>query len=435
MRLVVVSLLFLLLAPVAFLAQPQPRAKPLSFAILEDYDKGEDLSEISRDFDLFDELDIREWRGSFGWDDYEPQPGAFDFEWLHRFVELAARREVRLRPYLAYTPEWAGARGSDAEAWNDPPRWLSDWTRFAGGVAGALRRHPNVLSFEIYNEQNVKQWWDSSAARYADVMTSGSRAIREANPGARVLFGGLVFPDTAWMEEVCAAPGARNFDVLPVHAYPETWTPPGVTVENYLDGLNDFAEAADLACGAKPIWINEAGFATVPGRSEHEQASWWVRTVATFAAHPRVEHIGVYEIKDLKPDRPAIGDTPNYHLGLTRSDRSPKLAFRTVDMLTDLLDAGTIRVLDGQLRVAPANGAADAADVHAHLFERPDRARVLVTWTTGAPARVRLEGVGSGLVTEFALDGTPQPRGAARGLFLDLELAAGTPRVFSVSAR
>lgn len=405
----------------------------MSFAILEDYDKGEDLDEIARDFALVEELEVRTWRGSFGWDDYEPEAGRFDLEWLHRFAALADRRRIQLRPYLAYTPAWAGARGTDDQAWNDAPRWLSDWTRFAGGIAAALRRYDNVLSFEIYNEENVRQWWDATAARYADVVTAGSRAIQDANPGARVLFGGLVFPDTEWMEEVCSAPGARNFDVLPIHAYPETWTPPDVTVETYLRGLGAFADVADRACGAKPIWVNETGFATTPGRSEAQQAAWWVRAVATFLAHPRVEHIGIYEIKDLRPDRPVIGDTPNYHLGLTRVDRTKKLAFHTVDMLTDLLDVGTLQVLDEELRMeVDQDGDARREAVHAHLFGRPDGDRVLIAWTTGAPATARFEGVGGGMLTEFSLGGAPQVRGTARPFLDRVDLSAGSPRVFRV---
>lgn len=330
---------------------------------------------------------------------------------------------MKLRPYLAYTPEWAGARGRDADVWNDAPQWLADWTRFAGGMAAALRRHPNVLSFEIYNEENVPQWWDSTAARYADVVTSGSRAIEGANPDVQILFGGLVFPDAAWIEQVCAAPGARNFDVLPFHAYPETWTPPDVTVENYLGGLEDFITIADATCGRKAIWINETGYATTPGRSEQQQADWWVRAVATFLAHPRVEHIGVYEIKDLPSDKPAIGDAPNYHLGLTRVDRVKKLAFYTVDMLTDLLDTGTLTLADSRVAATVIEGS---GALRRHMFIRPDGDRVLIAWTKGAPVRVRFETARAAKVVEYRLDGSSVPLPGLE----DVALSPGTPRVF-----
>ena len=62
--------------------------KPVSFAVLEDYDKGDDLNDIALDFELLNELGIDEMRCSFGWDDYEPHKGEYDFAWLKQFVEL-----------------------------------------------------------------------------------------------------------------------------------------------------------------------------------------------------------------------------------------------------------------------------------------------------------------------------------------------------------
>jgi hypothetical protein len=406
-------------------------AKPVSFAILEDYDKGEDLAEVEKDFALFKELEITTWRGSFGWDDYEPVRGRYDFAWLRTFVERAATRGIQLRPYLGYTPEWAARRGGDdQDAWNNPPADVDRWARFAGAVARELDRYPNVLSYEIYNEENVKQWWDGDAKAYARVLARGAQAVRRADGNARVLFGGLVFPDADWIEAVCETRGVRGvFDVLPFHAYPETWTPPEVTAETYLGGLDEFLEVADRTCGRRPIWINETGFATVPGKSEREQASWWVRAVASFLAHPRVEHIGVYEIKDLPTDKPVIGDAPNYHLGLTRIDRAKKLAFHTVDLLTDLLDTGTLRVADDEFTVA-LDG--ERGEPFHHMFVRPDGDRVLILWNKNGARRVTITlHKAADAAVEYALDG--QPREAANfdgKVVRGVDLEASTPRIF-----
>lgn len=421
--------LLLVASPVR--TQESPAWKPVSFAILEDYDAGDDLDEVRRDFALFQQLEVRTWRGSVGWDDYEPARGRVDLAWLQRFVALAAEEGIALRPYLAYTPEWAARRGgSDGEVWNDPPARLGEWSRFVTAVVRGLARHPHVRSYEIYNEENVRQWWDGDARQYASALTHASRAIRQHDRDAAVLLGGLVFPDVEWIEQVCATPGAAQaFSILPVHAYPETWTPADVTVENYLGGLEAFVRTADRVCGRKAIWINETGFATVPGRTEREQAWWWVRAVATFLATPRVEHIGIYEIKDLPPDRPVIGDAPNYHLGLTRVDRTPKLAFHTVDMLTDLLDVGRLAVDDAAVRVTVVEGA--AGEMHQHLFRRPDGRRVLFVWDRlGGPA-VHIDVPGATSLIEYDLDGTasaPQPAATLQRV----PLVAGVPRVWLV---
>ena len=410
------------------------RAKPVSFAILEDYDKGDPLAEVEADIALFKELEIATWRGSIGWDDFEPSRGDYDFEWLHAFAALAARHDIMLRPYIGYTPEWAaGPGGTDADVWNNPPARLQDWERFTAALARAMRRHENLASYEIYNEENVTQWWDGTSEAYAQVLRTGSRALRAGHPGVPIVFGGLVFPDREWIDEVCGIAGTgAAFSVLPIHAYPETWTPPAVTVENYLGGLDPFVEGADRQCGRKAIWINETGFATVPGRTERDQAYWLVRAVATFLAQPRVEHIGVYEIKDLAHDRPAIGDAPNYHLGLTRSDRTRKLAFHTIDLLTDLLDTQTITVADGDLGVTVIDGA--AGDLHHHLFTRPDGDRVLFVWDRTASPTVRVRvAARMGSSVEFDVDGRPLNWADAAAVLDAVKLAAGVPRIFRLA--
>jgi polysaccharide biosynthesis protein PslG len=389
-------------------AGPDPSSrKRLQFSILEDYDKGEDLTEVAKDFDLFRELGVTTWRGSFGWDDYEPRRGAYDFAWLHRFADLAASKGIKLRPYIGYTPAWAAAGGSDPQVWNDPPTDLDDWYEFVRTLAAEMRRHTNIVSYEIYNEENVKQWWDGSAAAYDQVLRRGADAIKAGNPDAQLLLGGMVYPDLEWLESVCGdGGGGRRVHVIPFHAYPETWTPPDVTVENYLgSGFEErFVRGADAACGPKALWINETGYATTKGRTEVDQARWWVRAAATFTAEPRIEHIGIYEIKDLRPDRPAIGDAPNYHLGLTRADREKKLAFGTVARLVSMLGARPIAPSSG--RVAMAASPPDA-DVHQQHFTRDDGRQVLFVWTRRGKAIVDVQLPGNpSRAIEYALDGT-----------------------------
>ncbi len=131
---------------------PQDGARRLNFQILEDWDNGTDLDDVARDFDLFRDLGITTWRGSFSWLQLEPERGRYDFAWLHRFADLAASRGIELRPYVAYTPAWAAAAPSNAEPWNVPPRNMDDWGAFVRALAAAMRDHPNIISYEIYNE-------------------------------------------------------------------------------------------------------------------------------------------------------------------------------------------------------------------------------------------------------------------------------------------
>jgi hypothetical protein len=405
--------------------------KSISFSILEDYDKGHDLEAIARDFALYRELGIPVWRGSFGWDDYEPAPGRFDFAWLDRFVALADSMGIALRPYLGYTPAWAGRAGRDEYAWNDPPKSDERWTRFVSAVARRYRSSPSILSYEIYNEENVPLWWEGTAQDYALVLRRGAAAIRQADPDAQVLLGGMVWPDVEWLKVTCGSESAP-FDVLPFHAYPETWTPDSITVENYLGPhyRTEFLPEADRHCGRKPVWINEAGFATTPGKTEREQAEWWVRAFATFLAEPRVEHLGIYEIRDQRQGTPVIGDAPNYYLGLLRVDGRPKLAFTTIKLLRRLFNGDSITVADPMLRIRVTGGK--AGELHHHLFHRSDGRQLAFIWDRSSSPTVELQlPRAARSVTSYTSDGEESAWNHAGGPVIGgVKLQPGVVRVF-----
>jgi polysaccharide biosynthesis protein PslG len=413
----------------------RPFSKAISFAILEDYDKGTPLRKVAADFALFKELGVPVWRGSFGWDDYEPARGHWDLAWLDRFATLADTMGISLRPYLGYTPEWAARGGSDENVWNDPPRREEDWARFVDVVARKLRRHRSILSYEIYNEENVPLWWDGTPADYARVLGDAARAVRHGDPGAQVLLGGMVWPDVNWLEHTCDG-GHAVFDVVPFHAYPETWTPDSVTVENYLGpGFGDFLSQADRLCGRKPVWINEAGFATSPGKTERQQAEWWARAFATFLAAPRVEHLGIYEIRDQQQNTPVIGDSPNYYLGLIRRDGGRKVAFETVKLLVRLFKSDSITVADSALAVRVTRGK--PGKLYQHLFVRRDGSQVLFLWDrTGSPVVEATLPREFTRVTSYDLDGRgTEWRDSGPTAIRGIELKPGVVRIFETSSR
>lgn len=419
-------------------AEKRAFVKPVSFSVLQDYDKGESLDEVAKDFQVMKELGVSTWRGSFGWDDYEPAPGKFDFGWLHRFASLACSRGITLRPYLGYTPPWAAKGGGDDQVWNDPPKNIDLWRTFVAKVATEFRKYPNIPSYEIYNEENVPLWWDGTVGDYAATLAAGGAAIRQVSPRLQVFLGGMVYPDDDWLSQVCGwKGGAVSIDVIPFHAYPETWTPPTVTVENFLDQAvagsfdENFMSVVDKACGGKPVWINEAGFATSPGKTERDQANWWARALATFLAHPRVEHIGIYQIRDRRQAQAVIGESENYYLGITRADRTEKTAFKLLKVLIPLLNTGTLTVADGDLDVQVSVGTKGI--LHHHLFVRPDNRQLLFVWDrTGSPT-VRIGTRPGASVTEYALDGTLQPVPSFDGRVLrDIRLTPGLVRIFEV---
>jgi hypothetical protein len=412
-----------------------PGAKRVSFAVLEDYEKGDDLEDIAKDFVLMNELEIDTMRTSFGWDNFEPVRGQYDFAWLEEFVSLADRYGIKLRPYIGYTPDWAGAPESDGIVWNNPPGNYEDWYNFVYQLALALSDHPNVLSYEIYNEMNLDLWWDGSVEQYMETLKRGAEAVRAADPDAQVILGGLAEPDYRWSGELMQSGYARYYDILAFHGYAETWSPGNVVAENFLgrEYRNYFLPQHEKYGEGEPVWINEMGYATTPSRTEEDQANWWARAVSTFLADPEIEHIGVYEIKDLDPGVEAIGDDKNYYLGLTYRDRTKKLAFQTVDLLTDLLDTGTLTVADADVQVIADEE--DSEYLYYHLFKRPDGAQVLFVWdrVRDSTVSIRLKSPGSS-AEHYSLSGEATPHPLVDGNTLkDIHLTAGSVEIFRIN--
>jgi hypothetical protein len=242
----------------------------------------------------------------------------------------------------------------------------------------------------------------------------------------------MVYPDVQWIEAVCQGTGAgRRVDVIPFHAYPETWTPEDVTVETYLGPqfASGFLAEADAACGRKRVWINETGYATLPGRSEEDQARWWIRAAATFLAQPRIDHLGIYEIKDLRRDREAIGDAPNYHLGITYADRRRKMAFTTIQRLVSMLGTQAIATADAG---AIASSSAADGDLYRYLFRAADGRQFLFLWTRRTPATVTLRPNGAaGEGIEYAVDGSVRGK-IDLSIDAELQLQPGDVRMFEL---
>ena len=230
----------------------------------------------------------------------------------------------------------------------------------------------------------------------ARCFTVAADAVRRADPDAAVLLGGMVWPiSSGW--RLPAIGGRAPFDVLPFHAYPETWTPDSVRVENYLGrGFErGFLPAADARCGRKPIWINETGFATTPGKTERAQAEWWARAFATFLSAPRVEHLGIYEIRDQRQDTPVIGDAPNYYLGLLRQDRHSQAGILHRQAPLTTLRGDSITVADRELSVAVKEGKAGSCTSISSSAR--DGTQLVFVWDrTGSPTVRPSQGRASG---------------------------------------
>jgi polysaccharide biosynthesis protein PslG len=168
------------------------------------------------------------------WSQIEPRPGHFEFAGLDATVVSASAEGVRVLPFVYGTPAWLSTDPAR------PPlssRARAAWAGFLRvlvrryGSGGELWRGSStplpVRSWQIWNEPNFLLFWRPrpSAVGYARLLDVSARAIRGADPGARIVAAGLAPVEGGmlpwvFLRRLLGVPGAiRHFDMVAVHPY------------------------------------------------------------------------------------------------------------------------------------------------------------------------------------------------------------------------
>src|SRR4051812_1665093 len=219
---------------------------------------------------------LRSWRTTLSWTDVERTRGRYEWSGFDDLVARLVSRRVNIFFVINGCPIWACHRGGLG-----PPRSraaLSAWTAFAAAAARRYgshgqfwQEHPGVryapvLHWQVMNEVNgSSQWPNTSAADYAALLKVTARSIRAADPGARIVLGGLGEKMTIWLRDYPTSlyhqPGfATDFDVMA----PEGYAPKPRNVARIMRTTRKIMRR--FGDSAKPTWITEMSWSTGGGR-------------------------------------------------------------------------------------------------------------------------------------------------------------------------
>jgi hypothetical protein len=276
------------------------------------------------------------------WPDLEPAPGRYSPVWLayydQKFSELPAGTKVIID--VVHSPQWE--TGSSDES--TPPKNPSDYASFIAAMA--RRWGSRVAAYEIWNEENTPLWWAGAPDpdRYTGLLKAAYRAVKEAEPKATVVLGGLAGNDYHFLEGVYAAGGKGFFDAVGVHTDTacDTASPyeflrgaDGRIIPDSFLGYRE-VHGVMLANGDdKPIWMTELSWRTTgavcsegaeagkkpEGVSELQQQTDLFEAYHCLALDPYVQ-VGLWF--DLK-------DEGGIRSGLVRSDGSLKPAYAALE--------------------------------------------------------------------------------------------------------
>ena len=291
-------------------------------------------------------------RADLSWEDIQPTgPDGYSWFLFDRVVAAAKARGLTVLPVLAYTPAWARPDGCASDRCG--PRDLAAFAAFAR--AAAERYMPRgVHTWEIWNEPNTSEFWGPAADphAYTALLTATSKALRDVDPRAFVVLGGLApastgagdVEQTEFLAQVSRLGGNRVVDAVGYHPYtypllPSSETGWGTAWEKIdQTPVSLRSVLAEFGTPDLPVWITEVGAPTGgPGEAadgsseatgptthvtEALQARIAADAVHAAAAEPSIRTLIWYSDRDQVSAAPTSED----FYGLYRTDGSAKPA-------------------------------------------------------------------------------------------------------------
>ena len=173
-------------------------------------------------------------RTAFDWSFAQPTRASdISFAQTDDLVRLATAQGIELLPVVTTPPRWA-RRTSEAYS---PPSDPRDYANYVVALIGRygpggsfwagnpqLQARP-IRAWEVWNEPSLHYYWSAPdgedwAAGYGELLRVTHKAIKHADPGARVVLAGL--PNTSWdaLRALYERGGVKgHFDVAAVHPF------------------------------------------------------------------------------------------------------------------------------------------------------------------------------------------------------------------------
>jgi hypothetical protein len=320
--------------------------------------------ELGRVLDLAQEAGVDTVAAGASWWYISPEPSPETYQWepLDLLVGEAQQRGLKVNLQVTGTPDWVHEdleeSDPDLRVWY-PPRGYQQLEHFAGFVQALVERYRSqVERYEIWNEPNYDGFWRPSPdpAEYAALLRAAYMAVKEADPEATVVFGGLSRNDAGYLESYYEAAGEYPeaeengyfFDVLNVHPYTYGQSPDWAREDAVVEGANgrldeSFAGVETMKAAMeeegdpdKPIFLGEFGYSVADtwmgAVPDYRRAFYLKRAYAIARELPYVSGMSWYAYV---PD-----GTTGEEWTILDADLEPTLTYRALKQATGAEDAG-----------------------------------------------------------------------------------------------
>lgn len=304
-----------------------------------------DAHDVERDLDGMRDAGSAWVRIDIDWSLIESTKGDPDWARTDRAVHGARERGLDVLGLIAYTPSWARPEGTSDK---HPPSRSTDFAAFAARAV-ARYRDVGVRHWEMWNEPNLTRFWEPrpDPGAYAQLLRAAAGAIRDVDPDAVIVSGGLspasddgeeVAP-ARFLEAVYASGGGGSFDAVGHHPY--HFPCPLDTDGSWNAWRAVLPELRELMVrhgdADKRIWLTEYGAPTGTSPravSDEGQARFVEDAFATARETAWIGPLFWYSYRDAGRDL----EQPEHNFGLVRHDFEPKPALRVFEDVMARMD-------------------------------------------------------------------------------------------------
>jgi len=285
------------------------------------------------DLDLIAEAGFRFIRMDFGWGSIEREKGVYDFQksGYDALTEGCLKRGIKPLYILDYSnklyePEHSVRTEEGRKA----------FARFA--EAAAKRYSGKGIFWEVWNEPNLKQFWNPQPGieDYCALVEATAPGVKKADPSCTFIAPATSGIPFEWLEECFKKGLLKWIDALSVHPYRPQ--PPETVIKDYAR-LRELIKQYDPK--GKPIISGEWGYSQInwdkTPLTEENQAQYLVRMFII----NMFQDIGVSIWYDWKND----GTDPNereHNFGTMTHDLKPKPPYIAAKFLSQTLEGYSV---------------------------------------------------------------------------------------------
>jgi hypothetical protein len=240
---------------------------------------------LDQQMDLMARSGVESVRAPLNWAELEPASGAYNWSISDRLAAVAARYRIKLLINIGATPDWASSQPSAKYPSRYPP---ADSRRFAEFMRQLVFRYGPKGSFwtanpaspsapirrwQIWNEQMAPWMWAKRpwAPSYVRMLKPASRAIHQADRGAKVVAGSFVayagYAQWDGIRDFYRAGAKGAFDEIAVHPFTNDPSSVRGTVDQTVEIIRRVRTAMRRrGDGRKPIIITELTWPAAIGK-------------------------------------------------------------------------------------------------------------------------------------------------------------------------